>query len=109
MQKKFGVLNLVVVLTFILMSCSEASLAVDTAKTSITATDSSRTELNNCEAESSKACCAKKDVKKHYKIDSTITCSTDSVTCAETKEKCQNEYVTDSTINYLNSSNKCNF
>ena len=81
MQKKFGVLNLVVVLTFILMSCSEASLAVDTAKTSITATDSSRTELNNCEAESSKACCAKKDVKS----DSAKTFSTDSVTCAEMK------------------------
>ncbi|MDC1188925.1 hypothetical protein N8089_03940 [Flavobacteriales bacterium] len=81
MQKKIGVLNLVVVLTFILMSCSEASLAVDTAKTSITATDSSRTELNNCEAESSKACCAKKDVKS----DSAKTCSTDSVTCAEMK------------------------
>lgn len=98
MKKVFGILSLVIALTFTMMSCDETPVVNDATVLTATSVDSSKTEHKACEADCTKPCCAAKEIKKCCKGDGPKNYATDSATCAAMKEKCHNECGTDSTI-----------
>jgi len=97
MKKFFGILSLVMALTFAVTSCGgDAPVNADSAERKCCASKDS------CEHKSDStkhAACANKEAKKCCKKDSAKSCSTsvsDSATCAAMKEKCAKECGTDS-------------